>query len=300
MLQCVQWIVGVVLSGLVSFQASAGEVKIKQDGVTLNAYWSPASERWQSGPVVLMTHGTMLHGKAELMETLQGLFSDVGISSLSITLSLSQDDRHGIYECMTPHHHKHRDAVGEQGAWLSWLEAQGAENVVLLGHSRGGNQTAMFATERDAALIKKVILIAPQTWNEAKVTAGYQKKYGQALPALLDKAQALVDAGKGATEMDVKGFIYCPDAKASAATILSYYKPDQYLDTPSLMPEIKKPVLVIAATDDTVVKGLPERLAPMAEAGTIELVVIDGADHSFRDLYADEVVEYIQAFIDAR
>jgi hypothetical protein len=35
----------------------------------------------------------------------------------------------------------------------------------------------------------------------------------------------------------------------------------------------------------------------MAEAGAIELEVLDGADHSFRDLYAEELVERAIEFI---
>ncbi len=31
----------------------------------------------------------------------------------------------------------------------------------------------------------------------------------------------------------------------------------------------------------------------------IRLVVIDGADHYFRDLYADELVEHAKAFIES-
>ena len=50
-----------------------------------------------------------------------------------------------MYDCATPHTHRHADAVEEIGAWLGWLQSQGVAKVALLGHSRGGNQTARFA-----------------------------------------------------------------------------------------------------------------------------------------------------------
>jgi len=284
-----------VLAGV---QAQASEVSLDQAGLKLNASWMPAGEEWQSGPVLLMTHGTLAHGRMEIMATLQQLFSDAGLSSLSITLGLGQSDRHGMYDCATLHTHRHTDALDEIGLWLQWLKAQGAEQVVLLGHSRGGNQTAWFALERDDPVVKKVVLIAPLTWDEQAEAGSYEKRYGEPVSKLLAQAQAQVDAGKGNAEIKTSGFIYCADATATADAVLSYYKPEPRMDTPSLMPKIDKPVLVIAATNDESVPGLPDRLAPLAEQGEIELVVIDGADHFFRDLYADEVVEAIQPFVE--
>lgn len=72
---------------------------------------------------------------------------------------------------------------------------------------------------------------------------------------------------------------------------------DMRQDTPHLLPEIKKPVLVFAASEDQVVKGLDKKLAPVAESGVIELEVMEGADHSFRDLYAEDLVDRAVEFI---
>jgi len=287
----------IAVLALAGVQARGDDVSVEHAGMKLNASWKPAGEDWQSQPVLLMTHGTLAHGRMEIMATLQQLMADAGLSSLSITLSLGQNDRHGMYDCATLHTHRHIDALDEIGVWLQWLKAQGAEQVVLLGHSRGGNQTAWFAAERDDPVISKVVLIAPQTWSEQQDASGYEKRYGEPLGKLLAQAQAQVDAGNGNAEIKTRGFIYCPDATATADAVLSYYRPEPRMDTPSLLPKIGKPVLVIAASEDESVRGLPERLSPQAEQGGIELVVIDGADHFFRDLYADEGLEAIQAFI---
>ena len=286
------------VTGLIS-PAMAEEIKLPFQGMTLNANLEKAGDSWPAGPVVLMTHGTLAHRGMEIMAGLQSMFADRDISSLAINLSLGLDDRAaGMYDCATPHDHRHTDAVAEIGAWLEWLKAQGAEKVALLGHSRGGNQTAWFAVERDDPVIRKVVLIAPQTWDEQAAAGSYEQRYGEAVSKLLAQAQAQVDAGKGSAEIKTRGFIYCADATATADAVLSYYKPEQRMDTPSLLPQISKPLLVIAATNDESVPGLPDSLAPLAEQGVIELVVIDGADHFFRDLYADEVLEAIQEFVE--
>ena len=68
------------------------------------------------------------------------------------------------------------------------------------------------------------------------------------------------------------------------------------MNTPYLLNKIKKPVLVFVGTEDTVVKGLDKVVAPIADGKKIKLVVIDGADHSFRDLYAEDLVDAIEDF----
>lgn len=140
-------------------------------------------------------------------------------------------------------------------------------------------------------------MIAPQTWSPEYAAKGYQKSYGKPLAPVLKKAQSLVAAGKAKTVVKSTDFIYCKSATASAEAIVSYYAPDPRKDTPYLLPKIKKPILVFAATEDQVVKELDKKLSSMAEAGTIELEVMEGADHSFRDLYAEDLVDRTVEFI---
>ena len=276
---------------------SAKEVTLNHQGLTLNANLEKV-DNWPNGTVVLMTHGTLAHNKMEIMSTIQGLLSDQDVSSLAINLSLGLDNRHEFYDCSTAHNHKHTDALDEIGVWLSWLKRNGVKQVVLLGHSRGGNQTAWFAVERDNELIKKVVLIAPQTWSMEYATKNYKKQYEKDLGPLLNKAQSLVQAGKGSTQLRNIDFIYCKDTTATANAFVSYYNNNPNMDTPYLMPKIKKPLLVIAATEDKVVKNLGNITQPLSDKHGFQLNVIEGADHSFRDLYVDEVVEGIIEFIE--
>jgi pimeloyl-ACP methyl ester carboxylesterase len=216
-------------------------------------------------------------------------------SSLAINLSLGIDDRHGAYECAVAHRHRHEDAADEIGAWLDWLHLQGAKRVVLLGHSRGGAQTALFAAERDHALVTFVVLLAPATRDNGD--RGYEQRFKQPLQPLLARAQELVKAGKGDTLLAHANILSCLDTQASAASFASYYGPDPRLDTPYLLPKITKPVLVVVAGGDDTVVGLDKKLAPIDDGTRPRLKVIDGADHFFRDLYADDAVDAIVEFV---
>ena len=282
---------------LVATLVQAEEIKLVQDGITLNANLESVDGNWPKGPVVLMTHGTLAHNRMEIIETLQQLFQENGVSSLAINLSLGLSDRHGMYACETPHTHRHTDALDEIGIWLSWLKKQGAESVVLMGHSRGGGQTAWFAAERDEPALKRVILVAPGIWSEAGAAAGYRKRYGKPLGSVLEEAESLVGENKGDILLKNVGFIYCSETSATAFAFVSYYRPDKRFNTPHLLQKIAKPVLIFVGSEDRVVKGLEEKIAPLLERNGIELEVIDGADHYFRDLYAEDLVERALEFI---
>jgi pimeloyl-ACP methyl ester carboxylesterase len=283
---------------LFALTAHAEEIQIEHRGLTLNANLEKVEGNWPQGPVVLMTHGTLAHSGMEIMSTLQDLFQENEISSLAISLSLGLSDRHGMYDCAAPHTHQHTDALDEIGVWLAWLKNQGAEKVALLGHSRGGNQTAWFAAERDDPAVTQVLLIAPQTWSRGHGDADYEKRYGEPLEPLLAEAKKRVALGQGDDLIKEVGFIYCKDAAASASAIVSYYAPDERMDTPALLPKIAKPVLVFAGSEDDVSEGIMEAVEPMVREGALELYMVDGADHFFRDLYAEEVVETAVEFID--
>ncbi|WP_373508536.1 alpha/beta hydrolase [Thiocapsa sp.] len=283
---------------LAAGSTGAEEVTLSYRGLTLNGNLETAGTEWQQGPVVLMTHGTLAHGGMEIMQTLQSALQERGISSLSMTLSLGLDNRRGMYDCAVPHTHRHTDAVGEIDAWLGWLQSQGVEEVALLGHSRGGNQSARFAAEHPGAPVSAVILVAPQTWSEAAAVQDYDKRFSKALEPQLERARVLDTEGRGAEMLKPVDFIYCAETSATAAAFLSYHAPDPRMDTPRLIPDIKAPVLVVAGSEDDVIEGLVEAVQPMADGERVNLIVLDGAEHFFRDLYAEEIADAVQTLLD--
>jgi len=91
-----------------SLNTYAQDVFINHAGIKLHACFEK-SENGATGPVILMTHGTLAHNKAEIMSTLQKLLKEQGNSSLAINLGLSINNRQGFYDCATPHTHRHTD-----------------------------------------------------------------------------------------------------------------------------------------------------------------------------------------------
>lgn len=60
-------------------------------------------------------------------------------------LTNRKDRGEDMYDCAKPHRHRLVDALDEIAAWVDWLKQRGASDIVLLGHSRGGNQAAWYA-----------------------------------------------------------------------------------------------------------------------------------------------------------
>ncbi|MHB8914983.1 MAG: hypothetical protein ACYC4K_04125, partial [Thiobacillus sp.] len=86
-------------------------------------------------------------------------------------------------------------------------------------------------------------------------------------------------------------------AQVTAASFVSYYGQDPRLDTPYLLPKIRKPTLVIVAGGDEVVVGLDKAVGPLADGKTLYMQVLPDADHFFRDLHAEDAVDAISVFL---
>jgi len=277
--------------------AVAKEVSLSQSGLKLNAELIMAEDKKLSDGVVLILHGTLAHNRMEIIKTMQGLLAERGRNSLAINLGLGLNDRAGMYDCKVPITGLNTDALDEIGLWLNWLKSQGAKDITLMGHSRGGNQVAWFATERPDPAVTKLVLLAPATWSIEAAKKTYARRFGFDADAMLAKAEKFVADGKGDQMLEKTGVVYCQDAQSTAAAFVSYHKPDQRFDTPSLLPKISVPILVIAGEKDDVVEGLVEAVKPMADGDKVSLTVVDGADHFFLDFAAEDAADAVDEFL---
>jgi len=278
-----------LLSLLLATCTQAKEVTIKYKKLTLNAELELAEGKTFKDGVILITHGSLAHRDMQTLTYLRELLSELELSTLSINLSLGLDNRHGMYDCNTPHHHIFDDALDEIDQWVSWLKSKGTTSITLLGHSKGGAQTALYALERDSKVIKSVILMAPAT----KTKGGSKKLHIQIQRAKLVKSFGNLD-------IELKGMpiMHCKKATASVKSFLSYnvFTPRQ--DTPTILPELKKPTLVLIGGKDTVVVGLEKKVAPLVDNKKIFMKVVETSGHFFRSLNMDEAVEYMEAFLE--
>jgi pimeloyl-ACP methyl ester carboxylesterase len=261
-----------------SFAVQAQEVQTSFGGLKLNADYEK-TESWAQKTAIIL-HGSMAHKDMEIIQSMQDLLKDKGISSLAISLSLGQSNRTGMGACDVVHDHRQEDAQGELAAWVKYLHAQGVKKIDLVSHSRGGQQIAQYALEHPEQ-IEKLALIAPMTY-EFKPSAENTQ------------AQKLIKAGKSKQVMDAKRFLHCTDVKATARSVASYAQNNPNLDTPSLLAKMSQPVLVVMGSEDRVVENLPEKMKGVPAA---KVVTVEGADHFFLDLYIEEAMDAIGEFL---
>ncbi|OUD15490.1 alpha/beta hydrolase [Thioflexithrix psekupsensis] len=270
----------------------AESVQIKHHDVMLNGVLTLAKGKSLANEsLIVMVHGTLGHAQMDTLSTLQATLNDHDFNVLSINLSLGQNDRAlQLYPCEQTHTHRHTDALEEINAWLQWAKAQNAGNIVLLGHSRGGNQAAWFVSQNEVPQVTALVLLAPMTRVNVTLTETQQ--------ALLTKAKQLVNDDKANELLSKIAFLYCPETQATAATFVSYYEPVPEMHTPYLLPSIKIPTLVISGSEDNISVNLANEMAALtAQFSHIVHHDIMGADHFFRDLYADDVVEIMNGFL---
>ncbi len=286
----------IITASLIARVAHAKEITLPYKGITLNANLELAAGKTTTDGIILITHGGLGHWGMETIVYLQELFKEHGDSTLAINLSLGLNNRHGMYDCKVTQRHRNDDAADEIGAWVTWLKSQGVSRVVLLGHSRGGAQTALYAADHHDAWVKAVVLMAPATRANSDA-ADYQQRYHSPLAPVLAKAETLIKNGKGNNVMQHVGLLNCADTSATADAFLSYYGPKARVDAPELIKKIQPPTLVVVAGKDEIVVGLDKKITPLMDGQHRQIKIVEGAGHAFRDLYSDDAVEAIDTFL---
>lgn len=290
------WPFMILLLCVLISEVEAKQVSVPYQGLQLKANLEMAQGKKMSDGIIMIVHGGLAHSGMELIAYLQDQFKQRGYSTLAISLSLGISGRSGMYDCKTVHRHRHEDAVNEISAWSKWLGQQGVNRWVLLGHSRGAGQSALFASQVKDPQLKAVVLMSPQTKENGG--AGYEQRYKKPLKPALDKAQSLIKSAKGDTVMEHVNIMFCTDVKATAASFVSYYGGGEGLDSPALLPAIKYPVLLTVAENDQVVVDLGSKVKPYIKGSSVQMELIAGSDHFYRDLNADDAVDLIIPFLE--
>ena len=100
--------------------------------------------------------------------------------------------------------------------------------------------------------------------------------------------------------VDVPKFIYCDKPRVTAGAFVSEYMDNPSHSAPYNVQQIKDiPILVIGGSEDTVVPNIEADFAGLADQSNVTVEVIEGADHFFRDLYADDAATMMVDLIES-
>ncbi len=296
-----QWtraLCALLCAAALSGPAIAEEVSIEVQGLTVlgNLELAPGKSLKSDGAILLL-HETLAHNRMEILSALQELLRERGHNSLSVTLSLGLNERRGLFDCSLEQDHRNEDAAVEIAGWVRWLKEQGASDITLAGHERGGNQVAIYAAKEPDATVKRLVLIAPIADTPGVLQDRYASRFGQTLDPILAEAQRLVDQNHATALLNGAPFLVCNSAKVTAAAFVNYYGANPNLYTPSLLPHIGMPILVAVGDLDPLSREIVPAIEGIPAAEKISLDVIPGADNFFRDLAADELADRVSRFV---
>lgn len=289
-------LVALLCLGGLSGIASAEEVAIKHNNLTLTANIDLAEGKAMSDGMVLIVHGEHAHRNIETITYIQNLFWERGRSSLAINLSYGIDRRYSMFECKWDHRHHFVDAAQEIRAWVSWLRDNGVKRITLLGHSLGATQSALYASKWDDPSVKALVLMAPMTLDNSS-DSEYLNQYGKPLTPIVAQARKLIAQGKGEGKLKHVGMLGCANATATAASFLSYYGQARAVDAADLVSRTGKPILIIAAGNTSRTNSIDEKMHALVDGQRVQLRSIEGADPYFLEPYADHAMESIEKFL---
>ncbi len=277
----------------------AEEVKIQHNGLTLNAELKMAGGKSFEDGMVLIVHGLWAHNEMEIVQTSQQVLFDIGQSSLAINLGLAIDNRHGFLDCNVEHRHIQEDAIDEIQLWIDWLKSQTVTDVVLMGHSRGANYVLVYAAERMDPVVSHLLFLAPGTVSTNAVF--FTRQFGYNFDVIMQRAQKLIDAGKGDDIMTKTDFNYCPQASVTANSFASYYSSasdGRFQNFVEYIPRLSVPTLITTGTADERQPDIEKNVRPYVDGKLIHLSVIEGAGHFFLDFNIDEAMEAAVKFLE--
>lgn len=271
--------------------ASADEIAIPFGGITLLGNYEQGN-RENPKTVALITHGTLAYGGHETIKGIQTALNERGLASIAHNLSFGIDRRDGMYNCSVDHIHREEDARLEIKAWVDHLkEERGVEDVILVGHSRGGRQVLQAAS--GGADVSGLVLVAPLTKAAEQASRDrFAELYGAEWGPMVEEAREL----RPNSSMQTPGFLFCPEATARASSVLSYYGEDP-IGAEDLAAASNLRTLVVVAEEDEVVTDVEEAFEPLDDGERLYVAMVEGSEHFFLDFFADDVADLIVEFL---
>ena len=254
----------------------------------LNGFYATNSSKSKSIAIIL--HGTRGHQNLEIISSLRESLLNNGIDSLTFNLSYGIKDRvNDFLPCDIEHNHSPYKSINEIRLWYDYVLQKGYKNIYLIGHSRGGLDIMHFYQTLNVGKqipIKSVFLLAPifNNWKDTKKQ--YETKYNINLNKLLGQPDQKL-------EID---FLGCENITVNSKTFLSYYGPSRrgHGNLQKNLYNTSAKIFIVTASEDNIAADTHKLATSIAKSRkNIELKMIEGADHFFRDLYFDDLMDIL-------
>jgi len=245
--------------------------------------------------VAISIHGTRGFKTMEVISVLSDNLLDLNIDTIAPNISYGVNDRvNDFLSCDMKHLHNQYANIDEIIKWFLFAVEKDYKNIILIGHSRGG-QDIFQAYKKilklypgESKKISTIILLAPLADNTDEINNSLQKSHGITIKEFLSKDE---------NAFAKINFLNCRNATVKISSFLSYYNLPRHEQLIPMLKDIDIDTYVFTASEDTFVPKTHSKVSYIRN-DNIKLVQIDGADHFFRDLFLDDVIEKLSDFIE--
>jgi dienelactone hydrolase len=262
---------GSLLILLFCFQANtyAQDVSISLNDkkLTANANYVKGDSK---KPVVLILHGFLTNNKFHTILSMEDALQMEGYSTLSPILTLGINNRRDALTCSSIHTHTLQQEMAEIDQWVNWLNQQGHQKVVLLGHSSGSQQLLEYLANYPAPHVSAAIFTSSFYLNGKEL--GTKESELQ---------QAKSDLETNNKQPRKYSFLFCnKNYNATAESFLSY----QGITRQRLLSTLKQLKIpsytIMGGNDERYIKVGRNWLDDLRATGT-HLSVIEQSNHFF-------------------
>jgi len=251
------------------------------------------SKNLKNDSVYMIVHGTRGFKTMEIIKLLEQKIFIKGHDVLSINLSYGINDRNDSFlSCDIKHTHSEHESVREIIKWYEYLLSKNYEKISLIGHSRGGFnivQAVELINNKDLELH----LLAPIVDTYMGTRDYYSVEHNLPYDQVIQNDDEYIISERYPSI----NFLFCENAEVSSNTFRSYLdfseNRNRYPFTFSilkLLDESDNDVYIYSGSSDEILLD-SYKMFESIDKRNLTQYIIEDADHFFRDIYLDDVID---------
>lgn len=235
-------------------------------------------------PAILVLHGFLQTREFVTVRRLADSLHELGYTVLLPNLTLGISARQQSLSCEAIHTHSMEQDTREIARWVDWLHQQSDNGLVLIGHSTGSLQLAIFLSQHPEAPVTQSIFISLLPYGEGPASNETDA----------DRRRAEQDLTLQPQSLQEYGLAYCKRYLTTAGDYLSYLAWDltTTLDTLS---RLRVPTTIILGGND---KRMHTDWHEQLQTIGLQVVTVAGANHFFDHEYEFDLLESIERLLE--
>ena len=268
-----------LLCACIPAQASTVAQKLPSLSLTAEAEYM----KGEAGkPAVLILHGFLTTNQFHTITSVSNFLHSEGFSTLAPTLTLNISQRRSLLRCNSLHTHTLERDTAEVDYWVQWLQAQGHDKIILIGHSSGSLNILEYLATKSDTPVSSAIFTSLFYLNGEELGI---------LPDEVESARMLLK--NRINKPSTYHFLFCNNQYyATPQSFLSYLKFDKNYTIQALK--------LVEVPNHTIMGGADKRFQKVGrewlntlESTPTNLVVIEGANHFFSNEYEFDIQDRI-------